>query len=183
MDDVEAIRRLKRGEIDGLELLVTRYQVLAVRSAYLVTQDEALAEDVVQETFVKIFKRIRSFDETRPFEPYLLRSVVNAALTAVKRTGREAPLEDGDNQVERLLGKVVSVEAQAETHELEERLLAAIAGLPPRQRAAIVQRYYLEMSESEMALALDAPPGTVKWLLNAARTRLRTLLGSERSAK
>ena len=183
MHDAEAIRRLKRGEIEGLELLVTRYQVPAVRSAFLITQDEALAEDVVQETFVRLFKRIHSFDEARPFEPYLLRSVVNAALTAVKKTGREVRLEDGDGQVERLMDQVVSVEAQAESHDLEEQLLAAIAGLPPRQRAVIVQRYYLEMSESEMAQALDAPPGTVKWLLNAARTRLRNLLGSERSGK
>jgi RNA polymerase sigma-70 factor (ECF subfamily) len=183
MHDAEAIRRLKRGEIDGLEVLVTRYQAPAVRSAYLVLQDEALAEDVVQETFVKLFKHIRSFDESRPFEPYLLRSVVNAALTAVKKMGREVPLEEDDGEFERLMNRAVSVEAQAESHELDEQLLAAIAGLPPRQRAAIVQRYYLEMSESEMAQTLNAPPGTVKWLLNAARTRLKALLGSERSAE
>ena len=59
MQDAEAICRLKRGEIDGLETLVERYQVRAVRTAYLVVQDEALAEDVVQETFLRIFQRIR----------------------------------------------------------------------------------------------------------------------------
>jgi RNA polymerase sigma-70 factor, ECF subfamily len=47
----------------------------------------------------------------------------------------------------------------------------------------IVQRYYLEMSEKEMSQALDSPPGTVKWLLNSARARLRSLLGSERTAE
>jgi RNA polymerase sigma-70 factor (ECF subfamily) len=183
MDDAEAIRRLKGGEIDGLDVLVTRYQVPAVRIAYLVLQDEALAEDVVQETFVKLFKRIRSFDAARPFEPYLMRSVLNAALTSIKKTKREMSLEDDDGAVEHLMDKAVSVEAQAESRELEEQLLTAVAGLSPRQRAVIVQRYYLEMSEAEMAQALDAPPGTVKWLLNAARTRLKALLGSERSAK
>jgi len=181
MHDAEAIRRLKRGEIDGLELLVTRYQQPAYHAAYLVLQDESLAEDVVQETFVKLFKRIRSFDETRPFEPYLLRSVVNAALTVAGKAGREIFIEDGDGEVERLMSKAASVEAQVEANELEDRLLAAIAGLPLRQRAVIVQRYYLEMSEIEMAQALNAPAGTVKWLLNAARTRLRALLRSERS--
>ena len=50
----------------------------------------------------------------------------------------------------------------------------------PRQRAVIIQRYYLEMSEKEMSEALDSPRGTVKWLLNTARTRLRSLLGLER---
>jgi RNA polymerase sigma-70 factor (ECF subfamily) len=181
MQDAEAIRRLKRGEIDGLEVLVTRYQQPALHAAYLVLQDEALAEDVVQETFVKLFRRIRSFDETRSFEPYLLRSVVNAALTAAGKAGREILLDDGNGEVDRLISQAASVETQVEANELEDRLLAAIAGLPLRQRAVIVQRYYLDMSESEMAQALDAPPGTVKWLLNAARTRLRALLGSERS--
>ena len=54
MQDAEAICRLKRGEIDGLETLVERYQVHAVRTAYLVVQNEALAEDVVQETLACI---------------------------------------------------------------------------------------------------------------------------------
>ena len=47
----------------------------------------------------------------------------------------------------------------------------------------IVQRYYLEMSEAEMAQKLDVAPGTIKWLLHTARRRLRELLGSERSAQ
>ena len=64
----------------------------------------------------------------------------------------------------------------------QDEILAALDQLSARQRAAIVQRYYLEMSEKEMAEQLQAPPGTVKWLLNAARARLRTLL-SERSVE
>jgi DNA-directed RNA polymerase specialized sigma24 family protein len=47
----------------------------------------------------------------------------------------------------------------------------------------VVQRYYLEMSEKEMTETLEVAPGTVKWLLNAARSRLRSLLGSERNAE
>lgn len=56
MHDVDAIRRLKRGEIDGLEILVTRHQARAVRTAYLITQDQSLAEDVAQDTFLRIFQ-------------------------------------------------------------------------------------------------------------------------------
>jgi RNA polymerase sigma-70 factor (ECF subfamily) len=58
-----------------------------------------------------------------------------------------------------------------------------LESLSPRQRAAVVLRYYLELSEKEMSTALDVAPGTVKWLLNAARRRLRALLGPERMAK
>ena len=183
MHDVEAIRCLKRGEIDGLDVLAARYQVRAVRTAYLVLQDEALAEDVAQETFLRIFQRIRFFDETRPFEPYLMRSVVNAALDTIEKLKHETYFDSESDEVERLMSRAMSVEAQAELGELQEQILAAIAHLPPRQRAVIVQRYYLEMSEKEMAQALEAPAGTVKWLLNAARSRLRTLLKSERSVK
>jgi RNA polymerase sigma-70 factor, ECF subfamily len=183
MHDLEAVRRLKRGEIDGLEVLVARHQLRGGRTAYLVTQDAALAEDVVQETFLRIFQRIRSFDETRLFEPYLMRSVVNASLDAVRKLKRETHFDGDSDEVERLMSRAVSVEAQAESDQLQEQVLAAIGKLPPRQRAVIAQRYYLEMSEAEMAQELDAPPGTVKWLLNAARTRLRVLLKSERSAE
>jgi RNA polymerase sigma-70 factor, ECF subfamily len=67
-----------------------------------------------------------------------------------------------------------------EYSQIKRDILDALGQLPPRQRAAIVQRYYLGMSEKEMALALDAAPGTVKWLLNSARTSLRALLNKER---
>lgn len=183
MDDVEAIRRMKRGGIEGLEVLVTRYQVRAVRAAYLVVQDPSLAEDVAQEAFLRLFQRIRSFDETRSFEPYLMRSVVNGALNVVKKNGRETILDCENGELERLLNRAISVEARAEADELQEQILAAINKLPLRQRTAVVQRYYLEMSENEMAQALDAPVGTVKWLLNAARKRLRSLLDPERWTK
>ncbi len=183
MDDREAVRRMKNGEIGGLEILVNRYQVKAARAAFLVVYDEALAEDIVQETFIRLYRRIRHFDGTRPFEPYLMRSVVNAALNAVRRDGKTVSLDAAPALLENLLEQAASVESQVEFAQHSHEILQALSKLPPRQRAVIVQRYYLEMSEHEMAQALDAAPGTVKWLLNAARTRLRELLGSERSAE
>ena len=185
MDDVQAVRLLKRGDIGGLEVLVARYQVKAVETAFLITQDEALAEDVVQEAFVRISQRIRRFDENRSFRPYLMRSVVNTALNALQKEARWVhPPEDEDTgKLEELISQAASVEDQVEFTQLKGEILSALSHLSDRQRAAIVQRYYLEMSEKEMAEALDAAPGTIKWLLNAARTRLRGLLGSERSAE
>ncbi|MGB7872888.1 MAG: sigma factor-like helix-turn-helix DNA-binding protein [Anaerolineales bacterium] len=67
--------------------------------------------------------------------------------------------------------------------QLAGEIIRSLSKLSPRQRAVIVQRYYLEMSEQEMAQALEVAPGTIKWLLHAARARLRDLLGSERSAE
>lgn len=179
MDDVQAIRRLKQGDLVGLEILMHQYQVKAARAAFLITHDESVAQDVVQETFIRICQRIQQFDESRPFEPYLIRSVVHAALNAVRGSGKFTSLEDESAEVENLLDRAASVESQVESTQLQQEILNALSRLSPRQRAVIVQRYYLEMSEQEMALALDAAPGTVKWLLNAARQRLRHLLGQK----
>lgn len=183
MDDLQAIQRLKDGDIGGLAILVARYQTKAVRVAFLITHDETLAEDIVQDTFMRIYHRINYFDLSHPFEPYLLRSVVNAALNVVQKADKHLSLEGDLDQVEGLLSQAASVESDVEYIQLKQRIVAALAGLEPRQRAVVIQRYYLEMSEKEMAAALDAPPGTVKWLLNTARAKLRNLLGSERSAE
>jgi RNA polymerase sigma-70 factor (ECF subfamily) len=184
MEDLQAIRRLKRGEIGGLECLIARYQTKALRTAFLITHDEPLAEDVVQDAFVRFYQRAKCFDETRPFEPYFLRSVINAALNCLEHEKKSRSCSEVDLfELENLLEEAASVEEQVEFNTLKWQIMEALAELPPRQRAVIVQRYYLEMSEQEMSEALDSPPGTVKWLLNAARTRLRTLLGSERMAE
>ena len=184
MDDVQAIHRLKHADIGGLEILVTRYQVKAVRTAFLITHDESMAEDVVQDTFIRIFQRIRQFDENRSFEPYFMRCIVNTALNAVQKKAKGTQDDPGTNmdELEALLLQAASVEEQVEFSELKGEILAALDKLSSRQRAAVVQRYYLGMSEKEMADTLEAAPGTVKWLLNAARIRLRELL-HERSAK
>jgi|WetSurMetagenome_2_1015567.scaffolds.fasta_scaffold261746_2 RNA polymerase sigma-70 factor, ECF subfamily len=181
MDDVQAIHNLKKGDLGGLEILVTRYQARAIRVAYLVTHDQALAEDVVQDTFLRLYQRIDRFDAVRPFEPYFLRSVVNAALNAARRAGRQQSLDDDPRPVEDLLSQAASVESEVEYLQLKQKMIAALAHLEPRQRAAVVQRYYLGMSEKEMTAALEVPAGTVKWLLNAARAKIRALLGREGS--
>jgi RNA polymerase sigma-70 factor (ECF subfamily) len=184
-DDLQAVRRLKRGDIGGLEILIARYQVKAIRAAFLIVHDEALAEDVVQDTFIRFFQRARYFDETRPFEPYFMRGVVNAALNAVDKESKTMVLDPGEEApiLEALLDHAASIETQVELSQLKRQIASCLSNLPPRQRAVIVQRYYLEMSEREMAEALDTAPGTIKWLLHTARTRLKSLLASEGGAE
>jgi RNA polymerase sigma-70 factor (ECF subfamily) len=183
MDDLQAIRRLKQGDIGGLEDLIACHQAKALRTAFLIAQDELLAQDIVADAFIRFFERVNHFDEDRPFEPYFLRCVVHAALNTLRRAKKQTPLEDWTEgaPLESLLTQAVGVEDQVEYRRIKQQIQAAIRALPPRQRAAIVLRYYLDMSEREMAAELKAAPGTVKWLLNAARTRLRDLFGAERS--
>lgn len=184
MDETQkAVQRLKRGDIGGLETLVARCQARAVRTAFLILQDEAAAQDVVQDVYLRIYQRIRHFDDSQPFEPYLLKSVVHAALNATRARMKSVPLEGDLAEIESLLSDGETPEAQAESNQRSQQILAALNKLSPRQRAVIVQRYYLEMSEKEMSESLNAAPGTVKWLLNAARARLREILNPERSSQ
>lgn len=180
MEEREAIARLKRGDIKGLEALVRRYQVQAVRVAALITRDRALAEDVVQAAFLRVYERIGQFDSGRPFAPWFLRSVAHDAVKAAARREREVPLEvEGDDEMP-LAGLLADpapgpVE-MAEAAETRQAIRDALGRLPPAQRAAIVLRYYLDLSEAELAEELACPPGTVKWRLHTARQRLRALL-------
>ena len=181
MNDEEAIRRLKKGDIRGMDTLVLIYQDKALRTAFLITRDDDSAKDAVQEAFLRIYQRIRYFDETRPFEPYLLRSVVNTAINMAQKKQREVPLSDevGKVEIENLITKATLTEDQVEYAQLKEQILAALDQLPLRERAVIVERYYLGMSEKEMAGRHEVATGTVKWLLYSARQKLRSMIGTE----
>ena len=182
MDEQQAIQRLKDNDIGGLEFLVIRYQVKAVRTAYLITRDIGLAEDVVQDAFLQAYRSIRGFDAARAFEPWFMRSVVNASVKVMQRSARQVEVGDEAEELfSQLAERVESVETQVESSEIQSQIWDALQKLSPRQRAVIVQRYFLEMSEKEMAAESGAAPGTIKWMLNAARERLRGLL--ERSEK
>ena len=183
MDDLQAVHRLKAGDLGGLESLVGKYQAKALRVAIFITNDFSIAEEIVQDTFVALAAHLSRFDDNRPFEPYLLRCVVNAALNFLRREKRSASFDGDLAGVETLLDQSPPVEAQIEFSQAKQEIQLALARLSPRQRAMIFQRYYLQMSEQEMAMQSGVAPGTVKWMLNAARSRLRRLLTAERSAE
>jgi RNA polymerase sigma-70 factor (ECF subfamily) len=173
-NEQEAIIRLKQGDISGLALLVELYQVQAVRTAYLITGSRAHAEDIVQSAFLTAYKCIEQFDSERRFGPWFLRSVVNAALKAVTRQKELVPLDD--DGAAGMLDLLPGPDDVVEHDEMREQIKQALMKLAAKQRAAIVMRYYLDLSEEEMAEEMACVPGTVKWRLHAARERLRIWL-------
>lgn len=181
MEETDAVARLRQGDLHGLEVLVARYQTPALRLAYLVTLDLPMAEDVVQEAFLRAAARIGQFDQRRPFGPWFLRNVVNAARTTAQRQRRQASLDQltaatpaGEGHLAAATGDEPA--QRFERLETHEEVRAALVCLTPAQRALIVQRYYLELSEAEIAGAQATPLGTVKWRLHTARRRLRAVL-------
>lgn len=180
MDDRIAISRIKQGDLNGLDSLIRRYQVQAVHAAYLILYDRALAEDVAQTAFVKTVEHIHQFDETRPFAPWFFRIVVNDALKVAKKQKQHFPLEELDEQTkqitELLIHSDLRPEQQIEQKETREHILKAIQCLPPEQRAVIVMRYFLDMSEADMSTKMNRPLSTIKWWLRSARKRLSDLM-------
>jgi len=182
MEDRIAISRLKQGDLSAVEPLVKRYQVQAVHAAYAILHDQALAEDVVQSAFVKVVERIRQFDEERPFAPWLFRIVVNDAVKTAKKKKRIISLDEQLDQPTAQLAKwLISPEPKPEQlleeKEVRQTILKAMQHLTPEQRAVIVMRYFLEMSEVDMSVEMDRPLSTIKWWLRDARKRLRSLIG------
>ena len=178
MDEREAVARLKRGDVGGLELLVDRYHARAARAAYLVVRDGPLAEDVAQGAFVRAFERIGGFDAERPFGPWFMKVVLNEAIEAARRRERAGSREvaGAEEILVRLADPSTGPHGLAEAEEARRRVWRALEELPPVQRAAIVQRYYLGLTEAEMAEGGEAPPGTIKRRLHDARKRLSKLL-------
>ena len=148
-DERAWVRGAQRGSASDLEALFRAYWPRAHRAAYLVVHDAALAEDIAQEAFLAAIRNLDRFDRRRPFGPWLHRIVVNRAIDAARARSlrREAELDERD--------------ASSETDPVDRDVLAALAALPPEQRAVVVLRHLLGYTPGEVARLLDLPRGTV----------------------
>jgi RNA polymerase sigma-70 factor, ECF subfamily len=181
--DLASLERLKAGDIGGLAALVATYQIQAIRTAYLIVRDRQLAEDITQSAFIRAYERIDQLRSGAPFGPWFLRSVVNDALKAAERAGRISsldaePVADEASPAMVLVDQTPGPGDLLEVAEDAAALWALLGRLPGRQRAVIVLRYYVGLSDAEIAAHVAAPRATVRWRLFAARNRLRTLLGA-----
>ncbi len=178
MEERRAVERLKGGDIGGLEPLVRSHYARCVRAAYLILRDREAAEDIVQGAFARMPEKIKSFDEARPFGPWFSKIVVNSAVKDASRRERTVSFYKGDAEelISRMADPARGPQEAAEDSETRLRVWRALEQLPPAQRAVIVQRYYLGMTEAEMAGSAASPPGTIKSRLNTARRNLSKLL-------
>jgi RNA polymerase sigma-70 factor (ECF subfamily) len=180
LEEKLAIARLKRGDLDGMEALVKRHQFRAVSAAYLIVRDSKLAEDIVQEAFLHTAEKIDQFDESRPFGPWFLRSVINASTKAARRQRRFIPLDAQDEEESKIADWIMDPTPQPEliieTEETRQMVWKALGQLTADQRAVIVMRHFLDMSEAEMTDELDRPLTTIRWRLKTARNQLRKML-------
>jgi RNA polymerase sigma-70 factor (ECF subfamily) len=167
------MRQVQLGNKGALAHLVQRHQLEAVRVAFGIVLDRDSAEELAQRAFIAAWVNARQFTLARPFRPWFFRIVVNLALKEAQRQQRLQPISSVEYQ---LAESAASMVALIEASETNAELYAAISNLAPAQRAVIVQRYFLGLSEAEMSDQLGVPAGTIKSRLFAARRTLRQLL-------
>jgi RNA polymerase sigma-70 factor (ECF subfamily) len=156
--------------------LVGRYADQARRVARAVLQDPDDADDAAQDAFLSALVKLGQYDASRPFGPWLMRIVANAATDRRRRreVRRVEILDEG------LVAGGQRPDVAAEREVLSERLRQALAELPERRRMAVVLFDVEGYSHAEIAGILGMPEGTVRSEVFHARRRLRTLLADWR---
>ena len=182
LDESELVEQAQAGDLDAFERLVVLHQRAALQVAYVIAGPDA--EDAAQEAFVKAFRALGRFRGGSPFRPWLLRIVANEARNHRRGAARRAGLAlrlaerppDGPGAERSPEEAVLGALTRAE-------LVRAVSGLPERDRLTLAYRYFVGLSEAEMATAMSCRPGTVKSRLARALTRLRQALPDDPAAQ
>lgn len=174
--DGELARQAAAGDQEAYGILVGRHGGTARRVALSILRDEHDAEDAAQDGLVAAWRSLERFDASRPFRPWLMRIVVNAARDlarrrAVRQTEQVSPGAPATG---------TSPEQDTERALLRARLRRALATLPERQRLVVTLFDAEGFSHAEIADLVGAPEGTVRSELFHARRALREELGALR---
>jgi RNA polymerase sigma-70 factor (sigma-E family) len=148
-----------------LEDLYVRHMPGAVRVASLITGDADLAQDIAQDAFLRSVGRFRHLRQPEAFEAYLRRAVVNACTSHFRRRKVEAAYLRGQARA--------AAPVDEPDHGRREELRAALSVLPARQRAAVVLRYYVDLSEQQAGETLGCSTAAVRSMVARAMETLR----------
>ena len=187
MERTEAllIADLCEGDETALAPLVEKYKRMVYRLAMQMTKNHADADDVMQETFIKVYRSIRTFRKEAAFETWLYRIAVNEALNFVKRRERqrESTLETTSEAeyeaITRYRAQIANdPHIHAEKAELRHHVTAAVNNLSLKHRTVVILHEFEGLTHAEIASILNCSEGTVRSRLHYARKKLRTLLKS-----
>ncbi len=169
--DRQLVTQIQDGDLDALGILYERYKTPVYRTALAITCDPATAEDILQDSFLRLYKYARRFDTTRPLKPWLYRIAINLAYTSEERKKRWHIPQDGELDWIEGPGHF-SPEWHAEMSEIQSQVIEAISSLCFSQCVVIVLYYLNSLSLKEIAQMLDCPVGTVKSRLYYGRENL-----------
>ncbi len=182
-DDAVAMEALGRGDIEALEQLYDRYSTLVFSVSLRVLHDPQLAEDVVQEVFLRLWRQPASFDPGRGrFISWLMSVTRNRALDELRRVSRRNRSEDQETDESSPLDalatsdRMVDPALSAELREQREAVRTAMTRLPPEQRRAIELAYFSGLTQVEISDVTGDPLGTVKTRIRLGMRKLRDAL-------
>jgi RNA polymerase sigma-70 factor (ECF subfamily) len=167
--DRDLIQRARRGGDAGQAYgeLVTRYQTSVFNVCYRILHERADAEDMAQESFMRAHERLNTFDEERPFGPWIRRIAANMCLNHLSSQKFTTGLDEERDAAERHGPELVQ-----EARERNAQIRSALTSLPVHYRLVVELRHYQEMSYDEIAAELKIPLSDVKSHLFRARKLL-----------
>lgn len=178
--DHELIQRVRKGEAASFEKLMRRYNQRVFRAARSVLRNDAEAEDVVQETFVRAYRHLAVFEERSSFATWLTRIAVHEALARVRRSRLFGALDGGrdwrEGEFSRVESRESGPEEQVSSRELRSVLIAAIDSLPEGLRTVFMLREVEGLSALEACEILQLSTEAVRVRLHRARLGLRQYL-------
>ena len=165
--DQHWVDQARNGNEEGFAMLVNRYQNIVYHMAYRMTGDSAASEDITQNTFLKAYNHLDTYNPDHRFFSWLYRIGVNEAINYIKRNRPGIPLDS------RIRSSEKNPEERVLQDETRIQVQNAVLSLPPRYRILIVMRHYQNLSYQEMARALQVPEKKIKARLYRARQALR----------
>ncbi len=178
--DADLLRRIAAGDASAVDDLYDRFRRPAFALARRILADDTLAEDVLQDVFLSVWRDPGAFDGRRgTFPSWLMAMVHHKAVDAVRReeSQRRRQTLAGDDLVLRAPMATSDVEEEAWTRTVAERVRTALGDLPDAQREALTLAYYGGYTQREVAALTGAPLGTVKTRMLAGMRRLKEGLG------
>lgn len=179
-DDVELHRRLSRGDRGAFDGLYRRYSPIAYGLAYRLAGDQILAQDIVHDAFLALWRAPEAFDPGRgPFRTFFLALVHHRAVDTIRREERLRARTTRAANLEPLVDEDVA-DTVTEASFLgirRKEVREALANLPPDQRQVLEMAYFGGKTQVQIAEALGIPLGTVKTRTFAALKKLRVALG------
>src|SRR5438128_7887187 len=177
--DQEVLDRIKAGDTPIYEIIMRRYNQRLYRVARAILRDDAEAEDVMQDAYVRAYQNLRQFAGKAPFSTWLTRIAVNESLGRLKLRKRIDQLDDNEETGGFSMGLAETApdpEANASVKELGQLLETALLELPEQYRTVVMLRDVEEMNTSETAAALDLTEENVKVRLHRVRLMVRNWL-------
>jgi RNA polymerase sigma-70 factor (ECF subfamily) len=181
-DDGILIQAHLKGNPIAFEVLFRKYREQVARLTYSIAKDETLAEDIVQEVFLLVYRHLAKFRQQAAFKTWLYRITVNETIRQLNRNKRWQPLPEGDFEPANLPSTLVTFENGVSPERVliegEQRRMIqnALDAIKPHHRTILVLYYLEDLSVQEIAEVLDIPEGSVKSRLFYARDNLRKLM-------